>query len=70
MRQLSEHQFDLHFADGMLAGLKLIGLGIWERRSFALLRPIGVLCVWRGDGGSRGGVVDQGRPLSLLAVEP
>lgn len=40
MRRLSEHQFDLHFADGMLAGLKLIGLGIWERRSFALLRPI------------------------------
>ena len=55
---------ELHFADGPLAGLKLIGFGIWERRggsgrnvtfparqysvngerrSFALLRPIGDL---------------------------
>jgi len=53
---------ELHFTDGPLAGLKLIGFGIWERRaslgrsvtfparsyavngerrSFALLRPIG-----------------------------
>ena len=53
---------ELHFTDGALAGLKLIGFGIWERRtaggrnvtlparqysvngerrSFALLRPIG-----------------------------
>ena len=53
---------ELHFDDGVLEGLKLIGFGIWERRtgngrnvtfparqyavngerrSFALLRPIG-----------------------------
>ena len=53
---------ELHFSDGVLDGLKLIGFGIWERRtgggrnvtfparqysvngerrSFALLRPIG-----------------------------
>ena len=53
---------ELHFTEGPLAGLKLIGFGIWERRtgggrnvtfparqysvngerrSFALLRPIG-----------------------------
>ncbi|MEQ1573618.1 MAG: hypothetical protein ABL993_05170 [Vicinamibacterales bacterium] len=53
---------ELHFTDGPLGGLKLIGFGIWERRtgngrnvtfparqysvngerrSFALLRPIG-----------------------------
>jgi hypothetical protein len=53
---------ELHFTDGALAGLKLIGFAIWERRSgngrnvtfparqyavngerrsFALLRPIG-----------------------------
>ena len=53
---------ELHFADGPLAGLKLIGFAIWERRaaggrnvtfparqysvngerrSFALLRPVG-----------------------------
>ena len=53
---------ELHFSDGVLAGLKLIGFAIWERRSgsgrnvtfparqysvngerrsFALLRPIG-----------------------------
>ena len=53
---------ELHFAEGPLQGLKLIGFGIWERRggsgrnvtfparqysvngerrSFALLRPIG-----------------------------
>ena len=53
---------ELHFTDGALQGLKLIGFGIWERRtgggrnvtfparqytvsgerrSFALLRPIG-----------------------------
>ena len=53
---------ELHFTDGLLAGLKLIGFAIWERRSgggrnvtfparqysvngerrsFALLRPIG-----------------------------
>src|SRR5688572_17982724 len=53
---------ELHFEDGVLEGLKLIGFGIWERRtgngrnvtfparqyavngerrSFALLRPIG-----------------------------
>ena len=53
---------ELHFTDGVLGGLKLIGFGIWERRtgngrnvtfparqyavngerrSFALLRPIG-----------------------------
>ena len=53
---------ELHFTEGALAGLKLIGFGIWERRSgsgrnvtfparqyavngerrsFALLRPIG-----------------------------
>jgi hypothetical protein len=53
---------ELHFADGPLAGLKLVGFSIWqrqngrghsvtfparqysvngERRSFALLRPIG-----------------------------
>ena len=53
---------ELHFASGALAGLKLIGFGIWERRtgggrnvtfparqysvngerrSFALLRPVG-----------------------------
>ena len=53
---------ELHFTEGTLAGLKLIGFGIWERRSgsgrnvtfparqyavngerrsFALLRPIG-----------------------------
>ncbi len=53
---------ELHFLDGPLGGLKLIGFGIWERRtgngrnvtfparqysvngerrSFALLRPIG-----------------------------
>jgi hypothetical protein len=52
---------ELHFADGVLAGLKLIGFAIWERRgggrtvtfparqyavngerrSFALLRPLG-----------------------------
>ena len=53
---------ELHFSDGVLAGLKLIGFSIWERRggagrnvtfparqyavngerrSFALLRPIG-----------------------------
>src|SRR5262245_55579101 len=24
---------ELHFADGPLAGLKLIGFGVWERRS-------------------------------------
>ena len=24
---------ELHFTDGVLAGLKLIGFGIWERRS-------------------------------------
>jgi hypothetical protein len=23
---------ELHFADGVLAGLKLIGFGVWERR--------------------------------------
>ena len=55
---------ELHFTDGPLAGLKLIGFSIWERRtgngrnvtfparqyavngerrSFALLRPIGDL---------------------------
>ena len=55
---------ELHFEDGPLAGLKLIGFGIWERRggsglnvtfparsyqvngerrSFALLRPVGEL---------------------------
>lgn len=53
---------ELHFTDGPLAGLKLIGFGVWERRSgqgrnvtfparqysingerrsFALLRPLG-----------------------------
>ena len=54
---------ELHFTDGLLDGLKLIGFGIWERRggnggrnvtfparqyvvngerrSFALLRPVG-----------------------------
>ena len=53
---------ELHFADGPLEGLKLIGFGVWERRggagrnvtfparqysvngerrSFALLRPVG-----------------------------
>ncbi|MGH9256990.1 MAG: hypothetical protein ACRD3C_20710 [Vicinamibacterales bacterium] len=53
---------ELHFTEGMLQGLKLIGFGVWERRggngrnvtfparqysvngerrSFALLRPIG-----------------------------
>lgn len=53
---------ELHFTDGDLAGLKLIGFGVWERksgpgrsvtlparqysvngerRSFALLRPLG-----------------------------
>ncbi len=53
---------ELHFADGPLAGLKLIGFAVWERRSgpgrnvtfparqysvngerrsFALLRPVG-----------------------------
>ena len=51
---------ELHFTDGPLEGLKLIGFGIWERksgrnvtfparqysvngerRSFALLRPLG-----------------------------
>ena len=53
---------ELHFSDGVLDGLKLIGFGIWERRtgggrnvtfparqysvngerrSFALLRPVG-----------------------------
>jgi hypothetical protein len=53
---------ELHFTDGLLSGLKLIGFSIWERRtgngrnvtfparqysvngerrSFALLRPIG-----------------------------
>src|SRR5687767_7870773 len=53
---------ELHFTDGVLDGLKLIGFGVWERRtgngrnvtfparqyavngerrSFALLRPIG-----------------------------
>jgi hypothetical protein len=53
---------ELHFTDGVLAGLKLIGFSVWERRggngrnvtfparqysvngerrSFALLRPIG-----------------------------
>jgi hypothetical protein len=53
---------ELHFTDGVLAGLKLIGFAIWERRSgsgrnvtfparqysvngerrsFALLRPVG-----------------------------
>jgi hypothetical protein len=53
---------ELHFEDGLLEGLKLIGFGIWERktgggrnvtfparqytmngerRSYALLRPIG-----------------------------
>ena len=26
---------ELHFADGVLAGLKLIGFGIWERRTGA-----------------------------------
>ena len=44
---------ELHFSSGPLAGLKLIGFGIWERRggggrnvtfparrSFALLRPV------------------------------
>jgi len=39
---------ELHFNDGVLAGLKLIGFAVWERqyavngerRSFALLRPI------------------------------
>jgi hypothetical protein len=31
---------ELHFTSGPLDGLKLIGFGIWERRSFALLRPI------------------------------
>ena len=24
---------ELHFSDGLLAGLKLIGFGVWERRS-------------------------------------
>jgi hypothetical protein len=53
---------ELHFTDGVLGGLKLIGFGVWERksgngrnvtfparqfsvngerRSFALLRPVG-----------------------------
>ena len=31
---------ELHFTDGVLDGLKLIGFAVWERRSFALLRPI------------------------------
>ena len=31
---------ELHFSDGVLEGLKLIGFAVWERRSFALLRPI------------------------------
>ena len=31
---------ELHFTEGVLDGLKLIGFAIWERRSFALLRPI------------------------------
>src|SRR5919201_1912802 len=26
---------ELHFTDGVLAGLKLIGFGVWERRSGA-----------------------------------
>jgi len=32
---------ELHFNHGLLAGLKLVGFSIRERRSFALLRPIG-----------------------------
>ena len=31
---------ELHCTDGVLDGLKLIGFAVWERRSFALLRPI------------------------------
>jgi hypothetical protein len=60
---------ELHFTDGPLAGLKLIGFSIWERRtgngrnvtfparqyavngerrSFALLRPIGDMAAQDG----------------------
>ncbi len=31
---------ELHFTEGPLSGLKLVGFGVWERWSFALLRPI------------------------------
>ena len=31
---------ELHFTDGVFDGLKLIGFAVWERRSFALLRPV------------------------------
>jgi hypothetical protein len=60
---------ELHFNDGVLAGLKLIGFAVWERRSgggrnvtfparqyavngerrsFALLRPIGDIAAQAG----------------------
>ena len=32
---------ELHFTDGVLAGLKLIGFGVWERRSETSLRENG-----------------------------
>ena len=31
---------ELHFDEGPLAGLKLLGFAVWERRSYALLRPL------------------------------
>ena len=32
---------ELHFTDGVLAGLSLIGFGVWERRSGTSLRENG-----------------------------
>lgn len=33
---------ELHFTDGLLAGLKLIGFGVWERRTTPTERAAGI----------------------------
>ena len=32
---------EVHFTEGALDGLRLLGFAVWERRNFSLLRPIG-----------------------------
>jgi len=34
---------ELHFTDGPLAGLKLVGFGVWERRGVPACSPLRAL---------------------------